>query len=255
MNITDTTNLKSALKSTQGRRCITKCHKAGQWFVHPVILQSIQAFKHAPACAVDPVPTKDPVFKTHTGTDMIYVNPCRMSDNDLYGLPNELENLLLNFYFSPSDFLENIYGIISFDQTINWTIENDYLPFDTIKRVHNCSWKAFGLVPGKITDLVLEYYYGIAKNNWLKDYVDIIQNKYSFSIFADKIPSSSSNISEQISTIIKNDFLTYKFFVASIKDYITDYQDKWDIISSHYGAIKKYIFGKLLETLDRVSDK
>ncbi len=100
------------------------------------------ADKNNDSCAINPVYSKDPQY--YRENDMIYADVCRLADNNIYVQPIELESLLSSFYFNANDFLTNIYNLYSFDDVIYWTLENDQLPFYTIKRVHNCAWKVFG---------------------------------------------------------------------------------------------------------------
>lgn len=241
----DQTNNKPPLKSINGRKCITKCYKKGKLFIHPVILQLMLA-TDKDVCAINPVPSRDPLY------DAIYVDYCKLSDDETYELPNELESLLSSFHFSPLDFLENLYNIYSFDDAIKWTLENDYLPFDTIKRVQNCSWRVFGLISGEVSGMVIDYYFDIARHHWIKDYAILVEKDYSFSI---KLDDMVNNARHEVESIIYRDFLTYDFFVNCIKNYIDDYTDKWEMVNSHYASIKKYIFNKLVESMEKKSDK
>lgn len=233
-------NDKPPLKSIYGRKCISKCYSKGTTYLHPTILTGIFNNNYN-SCAINPVPNEY--------GEMIYADTCRVEDNDLFNLPNEMESILLSFYFDPRDFLSSIYDLNSFDQVITWTIENSNLPYDTIKRVHNCAWKIYG--KESLSSDVFSYYYEIASNSWLKTYVKIIRNNYSFDIVSKLY--SNDNL-EEIYSLLLNDFFTYSFFVTSLKKYIDDYSDKWDLIYSHYDAIKRYIFHSLIEILNEKSN-
>lgn len=244
---------KLPLKSINGRRCLTKCYPKGAVFLHPVLLTGVVAQTNN-NCAIEPVHSKDPhYYREH---DMILADKCNLEDNKIYQQPDELESILLSFYFNASDFLASIYGLHSFDQVIYWTLENDYLPFDTIRRVHNCAWKVFGNKMEELSNGVLEYYFDIARNHWLKDYVKIIQNKYSFDFTTKKknISDISDNFGE-IYHIIYSTYFTYNFFVNAIKRYVYEFQDKWEYIDKHYLPIKKFIFQQLLEYIDNENSK
>ena len=231
------------LKSVNGRRCLTKCYSKGETYVHPTLLTSIFDSLED-SCAVYPVHSQDPEY--YKEYNMIIGDKCRLTDNNTYRLPDELESFLLSFYFDPSDFLAGIYELYTFDKVIYWTLENDYLPSDTIKRIHNCAWRTFGNKIEELSSNVLEYYYDIAKINWLKDYVMIIQNQYSFDLNFSKSVNIEST-SDEIYDILKFNFFTYDFFVKSIHKYVQQHQKKWDKIYLHYGLIKKFILNKLIE--------
>ena len=234
------------LKTISGRRCLTKCHPKGIYYLHPILLTGVRDRAYD-TCAIDPVHSKDPQY--YKENDMILADRCRIEDNISYNLPNELDSILLSFNFNPRDFLEGIYGLYSFDQVIYWTLENDYLPFDTIKRVHNCAWKAFGNKIEELTSGVTEYYYNLAKEYWLYDYAKIIQRDYSFELVVTKDPANISDSTNEIYDVILMKFFDYAFFVSNLKNYIYEHENKWEILESHYDRIKNYLFQKLVEQI------
>lgn len=241
---------KLPLKSIIGRRCLTKCYPKGQVYLHPILLTAIGERTNN-SCAIDPVHSRDVQY--HKLHDVIWADTCRLDDNKIYQPPDELESMLLSFYFNPRDFLSSIYDLHSFDQVIYWSLENDYLPFDTIKRVQNCAWKVYGDKIEEITNTVIEYYYNISKNYWLKDYAKIIQNDYSFDFVGNKPVGDIKDGTEGIYDILYTKFYTWDFFVSAIKRYVYEYDDKWELIESHYANLKKYLFGQLIEHIENVS--
>ena len=245
-----TSKVKLPLKSINGRRCLTKCYPKGATYLHPVLLTGV-ADTVANSCAIDPTHSKDPQY--YREYDMILSDKCRLEDNKLSQPPNEIESILLSFYFNPSDFLASIYEINSFDQAIEWTYENPHLPFDTIKRVHNCAWKVFGN-KDDLSNVVLEYYYEIAKTHWLHDYVKTIQNRYSFNLISDK-NSNISNTSKEIYDIISSRFLTKNFFITTVKKFIYEYQDNWEQIDSYYRLLKHFVFTQLVKDIENEATK
>lgn len=238
---------KMPLKSTHGRRCLTKCYPKGEVYLHPILLDIINSH-NIDSCAIDPVHTRETNIAKLD--NMIWIDNCKTDDNKLFRPPNELDSMLLSFYFNPSDFLSSVYNLHSFDQVIYWTLDNDYLPFATIKRVHNCAWKVYGNNIEEITNTVIEYYYDISKSYWLREYTTIIENDYSFNIVSDEYDKSDDQTSEEIVyDIILANYYSYDFFSSSIKRYVYEYEDKWDIIISHYDNIKKYILSQLIERI------
>ena len=243
---------KFPLKSINGRRCLTKCYSKGVSYLHPTILTGIKDSIYN-TCAIDPFYSREILSETEPsyekGVGLQFIDKCRIEDNKIYQPPNELESILLSYYFNPNDFLVNIYGLHSFDQVIYWTLENDYLPFDTIKRVHNCSWKAYGNKIEAISGTVLDYYYDMAKNRWLYDYVRVIQNKYSFNLVSEK--TDVSDAIGEIYKIVSSKFFDYDFFATALKRYVYQYQDEWESIDSHYKKIKYFIFQQLVEHIEQ----
>jgi hypothetical protein len=248
------TKKKLPLKSIQGYRCLTRCYQKGVEYLHPVLLTGVRDNKND-SCAIEPI-TKigGPDNEETTGPYKEVIHKqCKLEDNNIYQHPDELESILSSFSFNPTVFLANIYGLNSFDGVIYWTLENDFLPFDTIKRVHNCAWKAFGYKLSEISNTVLEYYYDIAKDKWLQDYVYMIRNKYSFNWTLDHNTDKpkATNAIDDIYEIILEKFFTYHFFTGTIKRYIYEYQNDWEYIDSHYGHIKNFVFKQLIHNIDQ----
>lgn len=243
---------KKPLKSVNGRRCLSKCYSKGTQYLHPVVLESI-VDPSKDSCAIDPIPSKN--AEDYQGYDMIFVDRCRLDDNKTYKEPDEFESILLSFNFNPSDFLAGIYDLHSFDQIIYWTLENEYLPTNTIKRVHNCAWRVYGSNVEELSSDVLKYYFNVAQTHWLRDYVKIIQNKYSFDLFSKKSPSEFIDTQDEIYNILSSTFFTYNLFATAIKKYIYEFQDKWDYIKSHYDRIKKYVLYQLMEHIENEINK
>lgn len=231
------------LKSTSGRRCLTKCFPNKEKYLHPIIMRIM--YENADnTCAIDPI--------INNYDEMKYCDICRLEDNNKYIIPNELNSLLLDYYFNPNDFLDRIYKLYTFDQVIKWTLENEHLPFGTIKRVHNCAWKAFGDKLDNISDSLLDYYYDVAKTKWIYDYIDVIKNKYSF----DFIIKDNSNLPiKQIHDILIDKFLSQNFFRQTIQKYLDVYQDEWSDVKSHYGNLKNFIFKELLREINYFNEK
>ena len=203
------------------------------------------------SCAIEPVYTDDVHYKA--SYDMILTDKCRIEDNKWYKLPDELASTLLSFYFNANEFLIGVYGIHSFDETIVWTIENEQLPFDTIKRVHNCAWKVHGNKLDELSNVVLEYYYLIAKQYWLHDYVDHLLAKYAFSFIPrnnNTVTATTANARAEVYHIVLDQFFTYHFFITTVKKFVLEYQDQWENIDSPYKMLKNYVFDKLLRLIE-----
>lgn len=243
---------KLPLKSISGKRCLTKCYAKGTTYLHPILLTGVSE-KTNDTCAVEPAHDREP--KHDYEHSMIFSDKCKLEDNFKNKLPDEMESILLSFYFNARDFLTGIYDLHSFNQVIFWTLDNDHLPFHTIKRVHNCAWKVFGNDINELSSDVLEYYFDISKDHWLKNYSRIIRNEYSFEFTSDKPLYEISSGLQETYEILYSNFYTYGFFVNAIKKYVYEYQDKWDLIESHYNRIKKYIFNQLIRHIENESNK
>lgn len=246
----------SNLKSIGGKRCLTRCYPKMDHYLHPVLLTGVYD-NHRATCAVEPVHNKnvDEGVGAIFGTSLVDV--CKLEDNELYKLPDELESVLLSFYFNPRDFLASVYELNSFNDVIYWTLDNSYLPIKTIRRVHNCAWKAYGTKEDEISGLVVEYYYQLAKDNWFKDYMKVIDRDFSFDLNKtdNKLPSSKieylseTEINKNLRDTILQKYFTYDFFLSIIRAYISENRERWDNIDSFYGEIKNFAFDELLKIL------
>jgi len=248
---------KLPLKSIDNRRCLTQCYPANESYFHPTILQVITE-PHKNSCAIDP-------FYDVKQEEMIYTDKCIVENNLTHELPTELNVILLNFDFHYRDFLSNMYNLNSFDQVIYWTLENSYLPFDTIKRVHNCAWKAYGNKMSNLSEKVLEYYYDVVKINWIKDYYKSLSKKFIFHISNDnklKIirvgdKSTESNAqshtagSRELYELIIFYYFNYSFFIKVIKSYLKVYKNTWEDIPSHYGNLKNFCYKHLFKNIKK----
>ena len=230
----DISKQKLPLKSINGRRCLTKCYSKGETYLHPILLTGV-ADRATNSCAIDPVHSKDPQYRREN--DMIFADICKIEDNNIYQPPDELESMLSSFYFNPRDFLASIYGLHSFDQVIYWTLENDYLPFNTIKRVHNCSWKVFGNKIEELSTGVFEYYYDISKTYWLKDYVNIIQKN----IHSISLQKNHRATTMKFMILSVTNFINTIFLLVLLKDIFTNFRINGNP-SNHIMIISKNIY-------------
>jgi len=222
---------KPPLLSVLGDKCLSKCYKKGEYIFHPRTLQ-IDKFNDS-RCATEPRLVDDQRGVFYRGTR------CDLNDNATHRIPNE-QLVLLSYYFDPNFLLTYIYKLMTFNDVITWTNDNTHLPFNTIKRVHNCAWKIFGMKQDNITDIVLKYYYNIATKRWMDDYIGLLSTEFSFDI--------KYNISDDISSIkdiIIKKFFNYDFFVSIIVKYITVYHTSMVDIDSHYKKLKNFIYEQL----------
>nr|AEX62725.1 hypothetical protein mv_L520 [Moumouvirus Monve] len=240
------------LRSINGRKCLTKCYPKGTTYFHPILLTGVAEISKD-SCAIEPVHTKNPIYFREN--DIIYADTCNLDDNKTHIIPNELESVLLSFYFNPGDFLSGIYNLHTFDDVIYWTLENDYLPFNTIKRVHDCAWKFFGPKFNNLSSTVLEYYYNISKTYWLREYSEKLQNNYSINLISDDNLKTQDldNLSDEFYNIISAKIYNYNYFIELIKKYFDEFTDKWDMVKSHYTNLKKFIFEQIKNNISALN--
>lgn len=258
-------NKKMPLQTIDKKNCLTKCNEKGKPYINPITLDKIFSLNNS-SCAI--IPTKknkpeeevkiiyDDVNKYHLTVTGNYNTwgVCNLEDNDKYHVPSEKDSMLLVFYFDPYDFLTQIYDLHTFNQVITWTLENMHLHFKTMKRVHNASWKVFGSDISNISDLVIDFYYDIARNKWMKDYVGNISKKYSFDILSDSIPlegedTKGSITDTTIENIIIRKFFDKHFFVQIIKKYLNEFKNIWTNIDSHYKNLKNFTYKCIMKNI------
>jgi hypothetical protein len=236
---------KPPLQTITGKTCLTECYSKDREYLNPItIIEKIrpQNTKGKSTCGIVPIRSENPNKWDIWGV-------CRLEDNQTHRVPSEKASMLLNFYFDANDFLVEIYDLHTFNQVITWTIENSNYYFATIKRVHNCAWKVFGSNIENISEIVIDFYYELAKNNWLKDYIVILKSKYSFDMISENNPSQT-----KISSLIIKKFFDKIFFIQIIKKYIETYSNVWNSIGSHYGNLKKFTFKCLVENIKYKND-
>ena len=241
---------KPPLRTVDGKKCLTKCIPANTRFIHPSLLSALsQSYDY---CSIDitydnndkPVDTERETARTS--------GKCNLEDNEKYRLPDEQLNILSRFNFDAVDLLVNIYNIHTFDDAIYWTLDNDHLPFYTIKRVHDCSWKVHGFKWSNITNVVIDYYYDIACNHWIKDYVRVIKHHYSFDIIAKHDPTNTKSGDELIKDIILYKFFSMEFFSKCLRDFVDSNSKNISYIGSPYNTIKEYIYNRLVELITKL---
>ena len=225
----DATKEKFPLRTINGHKCLTKCFEKKKSYLHPVTLRKLTLLD-INSCAIEPI------IKKNSVTDY---EECKPDQNATHSIPSEKDSILLDFKFSAAAFLSDIYDIHSFNETITWTLEHNHSHFNTIKRIHNASWKAFGSVLDNVSEFVINFYYDIAKHNWMIDFMDMINKKYSFDTARD------TNIMD----LIISNFFSEDFFTQIIKKYIHIYKSEWLQIDSHYGNLKKFTYKCLIQNI------
>ena len=238
-------NTESTLYTSNGVKCLSKCYPKQVKYFHPILLNIIGNNIYD-TCAIFPTFDKNSGSENY-GDPSAWQGKCDIDDNKTKILPNEREILLRGEYFDPYSFLKHIYNIETFEDTIEWTMNNDYLPFDTIKRVHNISWKAFKNEINSPSSLVIEYYYVLATKYWVNNYVEYIMDEYTFQI--DDGPDSETSPSKIIKNMILK-ILTAKNFDIIVDKYIQEYSSKWNLIKSHYDNLKLFTILEIIELLN-----
>ncbi|RYE14795.1 MAG: hypothetical protein EOP34_05490 [Rickettsiales bacterium] len=210
------------LKSELNRKCLTSCYPKDFEFIHPITLDVIQGSRGS-VCAVNP----EYRYKSAQGdVERLIYDRCSIDDNTKMMLPNISESLLLQNTFDTDEFLKTVYNLHSFDDIIKWTVSNDNLSYNTVKRIHNCGWKVYG--KSDLTLKVYDYYHNMFKNKWVKDCVKILERKYSLNIVLDKNTTLETLIISKYINIDNSINFINKFIHKNLKNWldITNYYDK-----------------------------
>lgn len=152
------------------------------------------------------------------------------------------EYLLTGIHLIEKNFLELIYQIKNFDEAIEWSVNNSTLPLNTIKRIHNTSWKMFGSDINNLSDSVCQYYLNLVHKKWIKIFINILSTKYSFSVQSD----SDHPLND---ILIK--MITREYILDVFRQYIDIYLPNWLKIDDHYDNLKKFTLQCIRESLDK----
>jgi hypothetical protein len=239
--------------SDNNRQCLTKCYTKGVNYIHPILFDIIRDHDND-TCATN-------VFLDKNNNPKSFDN-CHINSNENVKEDNNNEYLytiIPQINLDSKEFLANIYDLYSFDHVIDWTNQNNYLPYDTIKRVHNLAWKGFIKSPNDLNNILLGYYYDLVKFVWIKDYYKLLNKHYKISLVNGEVVFSvrndnldkvdnSDNLDKVYIKILK-EYFPFSFFVSVIKKYVKDNNKK--LSENSYDQIKKYCYKYLLKQIQK----
>ena len=226
------------LKSISGYDCLTECHKPYVNYAHPII----GAYSHTsyPNCAVNTDFIRTIGSDNHNPMEK-FIDGCSIEDNKDH-IIDEAKNLkmMTSYNFNARNFLRGLYNIKTFDECIIWTRESHNLPYYTIQRVHNCCWRTFGRAG--VSDMVVNYYYDFAMENWLPGVASTIAAKYEFNVSEES--ANNVNVRELL-----NDIFTKKYFFKLVAAYISTPLAEWDNFGDHYYDLRHFVEKRLTKKL------
>lgn len=230
------------LKSTGDRKCLTKCNAKQVSFIHPTTLDIIQG-RTTSICAVNPEYRYKTQLKDNATYQRLIYDQCNLDDNNNKILPNIIESLLLQNTFDTLEFLNKIYNLYSFDDIIKWTVSNDYMPNNTIKRVHNCGWQVF--VNGKTNDTkhptikVYDYYFNMFKTKWIKNCIKKLEKEYSLNILL--------NNDNTLENLLTSKYINLDTTIKFISSFIKYNTKEWSNLENYYSKIRNYCIDSIIE--------
>jgi hypothetical protein len=241
-------------KSLNGLQCISPCFPANYLTTHPITLQKVMGMdKINPYCHILPHMNEE---KKH-----IAVAVCSKPSTNEEIKKHQVNLLIPIANIDSSIFLRGFYDIITFEDGMNWIINNENKPVMTRLRVFDNMLIAYGKDIDIIDIRMVDFMVDVIKKLWIKDIYKEL-HKYIFinekkEIFIKENDSDiNKNINEKINFIIKkfiNSDEVYKFMSRYIK---ARYED-WDKILSHINNIKndyiEYIEKKIKLTISNNS--
>lgn len=153
--------------------------------------------------------------------------------------------------FNCEYFLKTYYDIFSFEEAIEWLVNND--PIYTKLRIMDCTWKIYGLNADITNDIILDFYGLVFKKVWInKIYKKIYKYLY---VDENKIYFKENNLQLDEYKVERVNFLNEQFNTSDIiynvlSSYIDSNQDNWNDIKNHNDSIRKH-YTKYIE--DKIS--
>jgi hypothetical protein len=233
--------------SVNNRQCLTNCYTKGTNYVHPILFDIIRDHDNN-TCATN-------VFLDKSNNAKSF-DTC--AQQNVSNAQDYLYTIIPQINLDSKEFLANIYELYSFDHVIDWTNQNNYLPYNTIKRVHNLAWQAFIMSTNDLNNTLLSYYYDLIRYMWIKDYYRKLTKIYHITYGNgeviivprnDQVPIDGD--SQKIYDGILTKYFPFSYFVAVIKRYIKDNKSNWLKIDSHYDRIKKFCYKYLLKQIQK----
>lgn len=140
-------------KSVKNRQCLGPCYQPNTRTIHPLTLDD-KIFGNTAICHTERYLNTS---KKRFGDDKWYnwdvcKNPTAKQTTDELGL-----GVLPYMVFNEKLFLENSYGLSSFDETLQWLTDNNELPYRTKERVFDNGLTLYGKYINTIDDRLIKH--------------------------------------------------------------------------------------------------
>jgi hypothetical protein len=230
-------------KSKNNRDCLGPCYKPEKWIIHPVSLSYITN-KAKPFCPVMPYEYYNPITDKSA---IMTIDECYRADDeqDINVKLIELNMLMPKIDFDCSQFLKIYYNIYSFENGINYIINNMNSPYYTKIRILECAWKIYGNNKAVITDNLITIYLSIIKKRWIKliynslsKYIKVESNKI---FFTKKATSKDNKYKVQKINYLFDKLINKNNLYNILEEYIEDHKDKWARVLNHNLNILEYM--------------
>lgn len=240
--INNNTNKKKI--GLNGHQCIGPCYKAGKYITHPITLKTVNDNLN-PFCPT--MSWKD------ANNNELWIDECLVPDDvSIYTTDEKLLDYLIPTFGLTCDmFLKDYYKIFSFENAIDWIINNKE-PYYTHMRIINCAWKIYGLSVDVFNEQLIEFYRDIIKKKWIK-YLYVNIAKYIY-VENNKIYLKENNDSINENKIEKINFFNKKFNTPQIiykmlQLYVDENRSRWEDIIDHNENIKQHYLDYIINKI------
>lgn len=191
-------------KSINNRNCLGPCYYPNTYINHPVFLKEHYDKKN-PICPTQIYESKDEISGKQVEKYFdVCENPTEKED-----IMDKNINITASFSgFTKDFFLSHYYNIFSFDDAIEWYINNKYLNLDTSVRIINASLNVFGDNISYFNNIFIEFYILYVKDKHIK---------YIYNEINKNIGKNNDEI-----LIVKENDLNYDDFMVERINYICE---------------------------------
>jgi len=222
--------------SKQGKKCIGPCYKAGTYIVHPITLEYVTS-KNNPFC---PVAEYEYINPTTNQAELRLIDDCNIPTNSKETEINDIDFIIPIMDYDANDFLKIYYNIYTYDDTINWLLNNESSIYTKARIIEN-ALNSFGPNLDFLLDNTInKFFIQLIKKEWM-DY--IFNNLISIYIHYDneynieKRKKTTNNKKERIN-YFSNKYVNKNIISLLMDKYIEKYKKEWNNISSHLLNIK-----------------
>jgi hypothetical protein len=208
--------IKKYPKSDKGYQCLGPCYDKYVTSIHPITFDVITSKN--PYC---PVTGYQKFYPSENKFKITYLDECKNNDNnDTLDKNEEIYNNLLPYMdFNIKDFLSIFYEINTFEDGINWIIDNSQSNIKTKTRIFECILSVFGKNIDIIDNRIIDFFINIIKMNYItkiynniKKYIYIDEKNNTVTI--DK--NTNDNTDNEKKNIIKTNFIIKTFINQDI---------------------------------------
>lgn len=244
-------NIVKYQKSKKNLQCLGPCYKKNTVAHHPIYIDEKYAkdfnFCHTNEYFID---------KDNKRTFKL-LDECGKAETDEV-LSNSINLLIPIIHFNNGNFLKVYYNIHSFREAVTWVNNKQFAEYNTIRRILDSAWNAYGQDLDYIDDDIVDLYIKITKKYWthylytiLCKYIVIVDNKFKLDGSETKPCKDNGRKIEKINFIV-NKFITHNNLHNFLLKYIKSDTEKWTDVNSHTNTIKIEFISSLEDKIKRL---